>query len=129
MKTILIVDDRPEVVELLEKTLGTGRFDLLFAGTGEEALTVAREQSPDLIVMDIVMPGVPNGTEATRILKSDPETKSSKILILTGKAGILVEEEAMKAGADAFLTKPFSPLELLWRIDELLGQPLCGGAT
>ncbi len=122
MKKILIVDDRPEVVELLQKTLGTGRFDLLFAGTGQDALTVARNQGPDLIVMDIVMPGAPNGTEATRILKSDPETRSSKILILTGKGGALVEEEAMNAGADAFLTKPFSPLELLWRIDELLGQ-------
>jgi two-component system, OmpR family, phosphate regulon response regulator PhoB len=122
VKKILIVDDRPEVAELLQKTLGSGRFALLFAGTGQDALTVAREQRPDLIVMDVVMPGAPNGTEATRILKSDPDTKSSKVLILTGKSGPVVEEEAMRAGADAFLTKPFSPLELLWRIDELLGQ-------
>ena len=70
--------------------------------------------------MDIVMPGPLSGTEATRILKSDPETKSCKIMILTGKDS--AAEEAANAGADVCFAKPFSPLELLRTLDELLDQ-------
>ncbi len=121
MKEILVVDDCPEVRELLEKTLARGSYETLCAESGLDALAVARSQKPDLILMDIMMPGGLNGTEATRMLKSDPATKYSKVLMLTGKEGTKVMNEALDAGADGFFVKPFSPLELLLKIEELLG--------
>lgn len=122
MKRILVVDDCPEVRELLERTLARGSYETLCAESGQDALTVAREHKPDLILMDIMMPGDLNGTETTRILKSDPETKYSKVVMLTGKEGTQVITEALDAGADGFFAKPFSPLELLRKIEELLGS-------
>jgi len=118
---ILVVDAHPEVCELLEKTLTRRGHEILRAGSGEDAVTVARDQKPDLILMDILMPGAVNGTEATRILKSDPRTRLAKIIILTGKAEARAMEEAAEAGADSFFSKPYSPLELLRKLDEILG--------
>lgn len=120
MKRILVVDDRPEVRELLQKTLARGSYETLCAESGVDALTVARERKPDLILMDIMMPGDLNGTETTRMLKSDPETWDAKVVMLTGKEGAHVKDEALAAGADCFFGKPFSPLELLRKIEELL---------
>lgn len=121
MKKILVVDDRAEVRDLLERTLARGSYQIFSAGNGQEAVALARDEAPDLIVMDIMMPGDLNGTEATRILKSDPQTRVSKVMILTGKEGAQVVQDATNAGADVFVAKPFSPLELLQKIDELLG--------
>ncbi len=120
MKTILVVDDRPEVRELLQKTLSRGRYQILCAENGQQALSIARESHPDLILMDVMMPGALNGNETTRILKSDPTTKRSKVVMLTGRAGTQAMDEALGAGADGFFAKPFSPLELLLKIEELL---------
>jgi len=121
VKKILVVDDRAEVRDLLERTLARGSYQIFSAGNGQEAVALARDEAPDLIVMDIMMPGDLNGTEATRILKSDPQTRVSKVMILTGKEGAQVVQDATNAGADVFVAKPFSPLELLQKIDELLG--------
>lgn len=122
MKRILVVDDRSEVRELLEKTLAKGRYETLCAENGQDALSMARELQPDLILMDIMMPGSLNGNETTRILKSDPATKYLKVVMLTGKEEPQTMDEALAAGADGFFSKPFSPLELLRKIEELLGS-------
>ncbi len=130
MKTILVVDDKPEVRELLQKTLARGKYETFCAESGQDALTVARERHPDLILMDIMMPGTLNGNETTRILKSDPVTSDTKIVMLTGREGSQAMDEALAAGADGFFAKPFSPLELLRKIEELLRPVSCQrGAT
>jgi CheY-like chemotaxis protein len=119
MKRILVVDDEKDVRNLLEETLKRKDYEILQAGTGEDALVISRKIRPDLILMDIMMPGDLNGIEATRMLKADVRTKKSKVIILTSSGTL--KELAMSAGADAYFLKPFSPLELLRKIDELLG--------
>jgi two-component system, OmpR family, phosphate regulon response regulator PhoB len=120
MKRILVVDDETDIRQLLEQTLKRDDYEILQAGTGEDALVISREKRPDLILMDILMPGTLDGIEATRILKTDERTNQSKVIVLTS-CGTL-KELSMIAGADAYLSKPFSPLELLQKIDEFLAE-------
>jgi len=116
---ILIVDDQPEVRELVEITLRSKNFQILQAMNGENAINIARKEKPDLIIMDIMMPGKIDGIEATRILKNDPETKEILIIILTAKGQAGDVEKGYKAGADDYFIKPFSPLDLIKKIDEV----------
>ena len=119
MNKILIVDDQPEVRELVEITLRSKNFQILQAMNGENAINIARKEKPDLIIMDIMMPGKIDGIEATRILKNDPETKEILIIILTAKGQAGDVEKGYKAGADDYFIKPFSPLDLIKKIDEV----------
>ncbi len=120
MKKILIVDDQIEVRELVEVTMRAGDYQILQAKSGEEAIEIVKDEMPDLIIMDVMMPGGMDGLEATRILKNDPETKSCKIIMLTAKGQQTDREKGMEAGADDFFTKPFSPLELIKKVEEYL---------
>ena len=120
MKRILVVDDEKDIRKLLEETLKRKDYEILQAETAEDALVISRKKRPDLILMDIMMPGTLSGIEATRILKSDVRTKQSKVIILTSSS--TAKEEATNAGADSYFSKPFSPLELLRKIDEFLGE-------
>ena len=124
MKRILVVDDEKDIRKLLEETLKSKDYEILQAGTGEDALVISRKMRPDVILMDIMMPGDLNGIEATRMLKADVRTKQSKVIILTSSGTL--KEIAMSAGADAYFSKPFSPLELLRKIDEFLGDTYLG---
>ena len=124
MKRILVVDDETDIRKLLEETLKSKDYEILQAGTGEDALVISRKMRPDVILMDIMMPGDLNGIEATRMLKADVRTKQSKVIILTSSGTL--KEIAMSAGADAYFSKPFSPLELLRKIDEFLGETYLG---
>ena len=85
MKKILIVDDRLEVRNLVEVTLMAEDYEILKAGSGEEAVEIAKTVKPNVIIMDIMMPGTVDGLEATRLLKNDPKTKSYQIIMLTSK--------------------------------------------
>lgn len=120
MKKILIVDDREDTVELLEMTLKRSNFEVLRAGSGESALEIARTQKPDLIIMDVIMPGEIDGLEATRIIKGSPETQHCKVIMISGKGLEADREAGLQAGAQDYFMKPFSPLELIKRVDELL---------
>jgi len=120
MKKILIVDDQPEVRELVEITLRAENFQIIQAINGENAINIARKEKPDLIIMDIMMPGEIDGIEATRILKNDPETKEVTIIILTAKGQKYDIKKGYKAGADDYFIKPFSPLDLIKKINEVL---------
>ena len=120
MKKILIVDDQIEVRELVEVTMRAGDYQILQAKSGEEAIEIVKSEKPDLIIMDVMMPGGMDGLEATRILKNDPETKNCKIIMLTAKGQQTDRERGMEAGADDFFTKPFSPLELIKKVEEYL---------
>jgi len=121
MKKVLIVDDHAEVRRLVEMTLRVGDYKILQAQNGQEAIEAARKEKPDLIIMDIMMPGDIDGLEVTRVLKNDPETKDSTIIMLTSKGQEFDKEKGLEAGADDYLTKPFSPLELIKKVNEVLG--------
>ncbi|MBI5427633.1 MAG: response regulator [Nitrospinae bacterium] len=120
MKKILIVDDQLEVRELVEVTLRSGDYAILKAENGKTAVDIARAEKPDLIIMDIMMPGSPDGLEATKIIKSDPGTRECKVVMLTGKGQAVDREKGFEAGADDYFIKPFSPLELINKIEEFL---------
>ncbi len=122
MKKILIVDDRAEVRELVEVTLRSSEYMSLQAESGEKAIEIAKAERPHLIIMDIMMPGGIDGLETTRILKGDPETRESIIIMLTAKGQEIDREEGFKAGADDYFIKPFSPLDLIRKVDEVLGR-------
>lgn len=121
MKKILITDDQAEVRELVEVTLNIGDYLILQADSGEKAVEIAKTQKPDLIIMDIMMPGEVDGLEATRLIKNSPECDNCKIVILTAKGQQADKEGGYKAGADDYFAKPFSPLELINKVEEILG--------
>lgn len=120
MKKILIVDDRLEVRELVEVTLRVKEYRILEATNAREAIDMVRAEKPDLILMDIMMPGDMDGLEATRILKNDPETKECPIVMLTAKGQKSDIEKGLEAGAEDYFVKPFSPLELIKKVEEIL---------
>lgn len=123
MSSVLIVDDDPFIRKLIAMTLeDVAGFELAEAANGLEALHVGSRESPQLVFLDIDMPGM-DGLEACRRLRSDPATAGATIVMLTAAAGELAERDAEEAGADLFLTKPFSPLELLRLVNELGGTP------
>jgi len=119
-KKILVVDDDPGVVELLKEILIAQNFRVISAENGDEAIKKVREEKPDFILLDVVLPGL-SGFEVCRILKQDKMTHSIPIMMLSGKA-IETEDKVngFEAGADDYLTKPFEPKELLARITALL---------
>lgn len=121
MKKILVVDDMKEVRDLVEKTLRRDDCEILKAKNGEEAIKLAKQEKPDLIMMDIMMPGAVDGLEATRMLKDDPQTSDCIVIILTAKGQRDDVEKGIKAGADDYFVKPFSPLELMRKVDDILG--------
>jgi two-component system chemotaxis response regulator CheY len=119
MGSVLVVDDDPFVRKLILTTLeDVAGFELVEAGDGEEAVEVAMRHRPQLVFLDVDMPKV-DGFEACRRLRADTKTADATIVMLTAAAGDSAEREAETAGADLFLTKPFSPLELLRLVDEL----------
>ena len=121
MKKILVVDDQPEVRELVSVTLEVGPYQILAASSGEEALAVARQELPQLMLLDVMMPAGPDGLEVCRQLKSDPATASITIVMLTSKGQDWDREAGFEAGANDYFVKPFSPLELIQKVEEVLG--------
>jgi CheY-like chemotaxis protein len=118
-RTILIVDDDPGIRRLIATTLeDVSGYRMAEAGDGEEAVERARNAQPSIVFLDIDMPRL-NGIETCRRLRSDPATAAATIVMLTGDSGDVVERGAQDAGADLFLTKPFSPLHLLRLVDRI----------
>ena len=119
MKKILIANDHPEVVELVQVTLQGEDYQIVAASDGKEALKKVREENPDLILLDIVMPKM-NGFEVCRKLKEDPETKEIPIVMLTAMGREVDKEKGRQLGARDYITKPFSPSTLLMKIEKIL---------
>jgi CheY-like chemotaxis protein len=116
---VLIVDDDPIIRHLIATTLeDVAGFELEEAADGEEALAVAERNGPAIVFLDIDMPRL-NGIEACERLRALPATADATIVMLTASGGDDSQREATAAGADLFLTKPFSPLELLSLVDSL----------
>jgi two-component system chemotaxis response regulator CheY len=123
MRAVLIVDDDQFIRRLIATTLEeVGEFALHEAGDGRQAIEVARRERPTLVFLDVDMPGL-NGIETCRRLRADSATTESTIVMLTAACGDTVADQAQAAGADLFLTKPFSPLQLLNLVSRLNDQP------
>ncbi len=120
MKKILIADDQPEIRRLVRITLQADDYQVLEAESAEKAVEIARVMKPDLIIMDVLMPGSIDGLEATRILKNDPETKECPVIILTSKGEATDREKGFDVGAVEYFAKPFSPLELINKVEQVL---------
>ena len=116
---VLIVDDDPFIRKLIVTTLeGVSSFDLHQASDGEEAVQTARREGPRLVFLDIDMPRM-DGIEACRRMRAEPAMEGARIVMLTASSEDSARDRAAEAGADRFLTKPFSPLDLLRLVDEL----------
>lgn len=116
-EALLIVDDEGNLRKLLAVTLGYGRYKQYFATNGSEAMQIAREVKPSVIILDIMMPGALNGLDVCRSLKSDPEFKDTYIVLLTALGKQSDREAGLAAKADAYVVKPFSPIELIELIE------------
>src|SRR3989442_15042583 len=124
MLTVLIADDEPNVVELVRVTLEDERVRVVEAFDGAAALTMAEAFRPDLVLLDVEMPKI-NGLEVCRRLRSDPRCAGTTIVLLTAAAQRDDVTRGLEAGADHYLTKPFSPVRLLALLERLLpGVPL-----
>lgn len=119
MAKILVVDDEPDAVELVEFNLKNAGFEVVTAADGAEALKKARLSLPDLIVLDLMLPEV-DGLEVCKLLRRDAATAGIPILMLTAKAAEIDRVLGLELGADDYVTKPFSPRELMLRIKGLL---------
>jgi two-component system chemotaxis response regulator CheY len=121
-RAVLIVDDDPFIRKLIVTTLeGVSAFDMHEAGDGAQAVQAAGREAPRLVFLDIDMP-VLDGIEACRQMRALPAMTHAKIVMLTASADDTARDRAREAGADFFLTKPFSPLDLLRLVDELDGS-------
>ncbi len=118
-QTILVVDDEPDIVEIIQYNLEKSGFDVIVASDGPAALEKARADTPDLIVLDLMLPGL-EGTEVCRLLKGDERTRSIPILMLTAKSEEIDRIIGLELGADDYVVKPFSPREIALRIRNIL---------
>lgn len=116
--TILVVDDETDLVELIGYNLEQNGHSVITAGNGQDALALAKSRQPDLVVLDVMMPEL-NGVEVARRLRSQTETASLPIIMLTAKSEEAHELEGLGAGADDYITKPFSMQVLMARIDAM----------
>jgi DNA-binding response OmpR family regulator len=122
---VLIVDDEPDAVELVEFNLKNAGFEVLTALTGTEALRKARAQLPDVILLDLMLPEV-DGLEVCKLLRRDPATQALPIIMVTAKSSEIDRVLGLELGADDYVTKPFSPRELVLRVRNLLKRRQAG---
>ena len=120
MKKIVIADDEPSLRLLVTTTLASDQYDIFEARDGDEALALITAHSPDLVLLDIQMPGR-TGLDVTRAVKSDPLLRHIRVILLTSRTLESDIRAGREAGADLYLTKPFSPLELLVEVERALG--------
>ena len=118
-KRILVVEDHEDNRQILRVLLGSAGYQMIEAHDGETALTTAASERPDLILMDIQLPGL-DGYEATRRIKADPALRGIPIIAVTSYALSGDEDKARAAGCAAYVAKPYSPLELLAKLREYL---------
>ncbi len=118
---ILICDNEAPLRDLVRATLDGGAYEIIEAHDGDEALEAIRRERPDLVVLDVMMPGK-TGLEVLSIVRNDPEVAETPVVMLTARAHATDRDAAATAGADRFLAKPFSPLALLETVETLLGR-------
>ena len=120
MKKLLIVDDEEGVRALVRMTLDNDGYEIFEARQGREGIEVAREQRPELVLLDVMLPDM-SGLEVCRMIKSDPDLSAVTVVMLTARAQTGDLADAESAGADGYFTKPFSPIALTRRVEAVLG--------
>jgi two-component system, OmpR family, phosphate regulon response regulator PhoB len=110
---LLIVDDQGDLRHMLRIALGYGKYKMFEAATGAEAVQIAQREVPDVIVLDVMMPGDMDGFAACRAIKDDPAIKNCFVVLLTALDQATHIESGRTAGADAYMIKPFSPTQLV----------------
>src|SRR5712671_4238219 len=122
---ILIVEDEKDLVDLMQFNLRQAGFETTSARDGEQALALARNRTPDLVLLDLMLPGLP-GTEICRQLKSSPRTRHVPVIMVTARGEEVDRVVGFELGADDFVTKPFSVRELVLRVQAVLRRGVNG---
>jgi len=122
MKKILIVEDHADIRRLIRMTLEAGEYEISEAADAQGGWDLARRGHPDVVLLDVMMPGEIDGLDLCLALKVDPTFANTKVVMLSARGGSADREAGLRAGADAYLVKPFSPMELLALVDELAAQ-------
>jgi DNA-binding response OmpR family regulator len=128
MNKVLIVDDDPDIRTLYGLLLRREGFEVIEAGSGQEALSKVQAETPTLVLLDVMMPGM-NGYEVCQRIKSDPQTANLPILMISGKTTIADRKNGMLVGADDFLAKTIRPQSLISRVKTFLPPPLSCDST
>jgi two-component system, OmpR family, alkaline phosphatase synthesis response regulator PhoP len=119
VRIVVIADDESSIRLLVHATIESDDFAVMEASNGAEAWALIQRHRPGLVLLDVQMPGR-SGLEVLRLVKADPDLKATRVILLTSKAQETDVEVGLMAGADFYLTKPFSPLDLLTRVEEAL---------
>ena len=120
-KKILVADDNENIREALTYLLEDEGYQLWLAKDGAETIKKVKEFRPDILFLDIMMPEI-NGYDVCRTIKSDPVLKDTYVIMLTAKGQVAEQERGKEVGADEYIVKPFSPMEILTRIKNILGK-------
>jgi DNA-binding response OmpR family regulator len=119
---ILIVEDQADIRKLIRMTLEFSDFELHEAADGETGLTLARQVRPHLMLLDVMMPGRLDGFQVCRAIKSDADLSATLVVMLTARGQSSDVSAGEQSGADAYLVKPFSPLELIDRVEAMVAK-------
>ena len=122
MQKVLIADDEQNIRNILDFSLSSEGFDVIAASSGEEAYSLAQTEAPDLIILDVMMPGQ-GGMETCRRLKCESQTARIPVIMLTARSSREDRDSGRSAGADGYITKPFSPQKLIDTVQSILGVP------
>ena len=125
-RRILVIEDDPAGLRLVGYTLKKQGYEVVTASNGLEGLKKAREEGPDLVILDLMLPGV-DGFEICHRLRTEPQTARLPILVLSGKTGEADRDTALKVGANAYLVKPASPSEIIKQVESLLARKAAPG--
>jgi two-component system cell cycle response regulator DivK len=125
VKKVLVVDDNEDNRQILVDLLSAAGYEIVAATNGLDAVSLATSEHPDLVLMDIQLPGI-DGHEATRRIKATPELATVPVIAVTSYALAGDDRKAAEAGCDDYVTKPFSPRALLAKVRERLGDPSAG---
>ncbi|MBT5710998.1 response regulator, partial [Candidatus Poribacteria bacterium] len=123
---VLVVDDEPDILDLVELTLVSEGFDVVTATDGAEALAAAHAEGPDLVLLDVSMPDL-DGFEVMQALRGSPTTREIPVIMLTARAQISDKLRGLSSGADDYITKPFEPSDLVARVTAALGPAPSAG--
>lgn len=118
-RTVIVADDEPSVRMLVNATIGTDDYNIVEADDGDEAWSLIQKHRPSLVLLDVRMPGR-TGLDVLRAIKADPSLAATRVILMTASAQQSDIAAGLTAGADVYLTKPFSPRDLLSKLDEVL---------
>lgn len=121
MPDVLLIEDDPKITAALRVRLSAAGMDVRIADRGERGLELAREQTPQVAILDIRMPGI-DGIETCRRLKADPQTEPCKVIFLSAETAESTRSEALAAGGESYITKPYNAASLITAIHEAAGQ-------